>query len=115
MKNSLSGFSSRVLVMTAPSLCPMIPAGSLTVDAPSDPCANITSGHSGSLRGQLGRTILELGLIQPRVRPTARQQLRMRAALDDAALLQHQDQIGGQDGREAVRDGERGPADHQLG
>ena len=38
----------------------------------------------------------------------------MRALLDDAALVHHQDAVAGQHGREPVRDHERGAMAHQL-
>ena len=45
-------------------------------------------------------------------RSALRQQLGMRAALHDAAALVDQDQVGAQDRRQPVGDGERGPALH---
>ena len=43
-------------------------------------------------------------------RARAREQLVVRALLDDLAVLEHDDQVGVADRREAVRDDERGPA-----
>ena len=45
-----------------------------------------------------------------RIAPVVRQQLGVGAALDDAARLHHQDLVGVDDGREPVRDHERGRA-----
>ena len=39
----------------------------------------------------------------------------MGAALDDAAVLQDEDEVGGADGGEAVGDHDRGPAGEGLG
>ena len=39
----------------------------------------------------------------------------MRAPLDDAAVLEHEDQVGGADGRQPVRDDDRGAALQRLG
>ena len=38
----------------------------------------------------------------------------MRALLDDPAVLEHDDQVGAADGREPVRDDERGAAGEQA-
>ena len=42
-----------------------------------------------------------------------REQLVVRAVLDDPALVDHEDQVGVDDRRQPVRDHERRPADHQ--
>ncbi len=39
----------------------------------------------------------------------------MRALLDDAAVLDHEDLVGGADRRESVRDDDRRPAGERLG
>src|SRR5690606_7333645 len=69
---------------------------------------------SGHLLVGLG----ELRTVQLGVSAALGHQLVMRAALDDAALLHHQDQVGASDGREAVGDDEAGAlapqGDHRL-
>src|SRR5579885_2547491 len=55
----------------------------------------------------------ELLVVQPRVEAAERQQFVMGAALDNLAFIHHQDDIGCQDGREAVRDSQRRASLHQ--
>ena len=52
--------------------------------------------------------------LQPGVETVAREQLVVCAALDDAALVHHQDDVGFLNRRHAVRDHERRPAGHQA-
>src|SRR5690606_15414796 len=61
--------------------------------------------------GRLG----ELALVEPRVSPTHREQLGVRAALDDPAVLHDEDRVRVTDRREAVGDHERGAALAQRG
>ena len=57
---------------------------------------------------------LELQSRQTRIKPVCRDELGMRALLDDLALIHHQDAVAGQDGGEAVCDHQRGAMSHQL-
>ncbi len=58
--------------------------------------------------GLRGRNLApELVIVQPRVEPIQRQQLGVGAALDDAAVIEHQDLVRIDDGRQTVRDHER--------
>jgi hypothetical protein len=52
--------------------------------------------------------------VQPRVVAVQGQQLGVRAALDDAALVHHQDDVGALDGGQAVGDHQRGAAAHDA-
>ena len=52
--------------------------------------------------------------VERRVEPALREQLVVRALLDDPAVLEDDDQVGVADRREAVRDDERGPAVQQA-
>src|SRR5262249_20051253 len=80
-----------------------------------------TAGRAGcspsarSWPGQFGGGVGQTGRGQARVGPAAGQQFGVGAPLDDPPLLQHQDQVGGQDGGKPVGDGEGGPANHQIG
>src|SRR5579875_2663768 len=60
-----------------------------------------------------GGTLRELLVIEPRVETVLGQKLFVRAALDNLSLIDHQDDIGGEDCREAVRDGQRGATLHK--
>ena len=73
---------------------------------------------------EVGRGTRELGGIQRRVGAVGREQLGVRALLDDAAVLHDEDEVGVADRREAVRDDEaravgpqrrHGVLDEQLG
>src|SRR6478735_5985032 len=57
---------------------------------------------------------LELLPVQPSVQPAEGDQLGVRATLDDAAAVVDQDPVRAMDRREAVRDRDRGAADHQA-
>ena len=50
------------------------------------------------------RILRKLALVELRVGPAEREQLLMRALLDDVAVIHHQDKVGVHDGREPVRD-----------
>ena len=50
---------------------------------------------------------------QPRVEAVGRDELFVRALLDDLARLHHQDAVAGEHGREPVRDDEGGAILHQ--
>ena len=52
--------------------------------------------------------------VEARVEPAARDQLLVRALLDDLAVLEHDDQVGVADRREPVRDHERRAAGEQT-
>ena len=56
----------------------------------------------------------ELALVEAAVQAALGQQLRVRADLDDAALVHHDDAIGVQDGGQPVRDDHAGAAAHEL-
>src|SRR5437016_3130028 len=56
---------------------------------------------------------LELLLVEPRVQTALAKKLRVRPLLHHAAAVQHEDDVGGQDGGKPVRDGERGPSAHE--
>src|SRR6266508_1157546 len=60
-----------------------------------------------------GRPGLELALVQHGVQATGDQQLGVGAALDQAAVVQHQDLVGGQHRRQPVGDRDRGPPGKQ--
>jgi hypothetical protein len=62
---------------------------------------------------------LELLVVQPCVSTALRQQIGMRAALDDAPAVVHEDEVSPQDGREPMGDGQgratlHGPLDGTL-
>ena len=58
--------------------------------------------------------VLKLAVIERRVKPAAREQLRVRALLDDAAAAHDQNAVGIADGAQAVRDDKaRAPA-HEV-
>src|SRR5579875_723545 len=60
-----------------------------------------------------GGTLRELLVVEPRVETILGQQFFVCTALDNLSLIDHQGEIGGEDGREAVRDGQRGAALHE--
>src|SRR5216683_6220104 len=73
-------------------------------------------GAKVSVRGlasRLGRGRV-LQLEQPVIQAAAGEQLRVRAALAQRALAQHQDAVGALDGGEAMRDHQRGAILEQL-
>ncbi len=51
----------------------------------------------------------ELALVQLGVQAADGEQLGMGALLDQAAVVEHQDLVGGQHGRQPMRDGDGGP------
>ncbi len=53
--------------------------------------------------------VAELLLIEPGVQPAPCQQLVVGPALDDRAGVDGEDDVGVADGRQPVRDGDRGP------
>src|SRR6478735_4664793 len=64
---------------------------------------------------RVGDVTVDLGLVQVGVEAAGAQQIVVAAALDDAAVLQHEDAIGGDDGRQAMRDHQRRAADQRVG
>ena len=60
----------------------------------------------------LNPLLLKLRLIQLRIQPIQRQQIFVRAALDDLPAVHHQDQIRSQDGAQAVGDDDAGAPGH---
>ena len=74
--------------------------------ASGEPGAVPRLGELGELRG-LG---FELLVVQPGVEAAARDELAVRAALDDPAALEDEDPVGAQDRRQAVGDRDRRPA-----
>ena len=58
--------------------------------------------------------IARLGGHEPRVDAGAADQRRVRALLDQAALVEHEDPVGADHAGEPVREDERGAADHQA-
>src|SRR5881628_1425514 len=71
--------------------------------------------RSGSGRRGTARLLPELGAVETRERPAARDQLRERALLDDAAVVEDQDDVRPPDRREPVRDDEgRAPGQEPL-
>src|ERR1700677_2790827 len=57
---------------------------------------------------------VELQLRQARVETVGRDETLVRSFLDDTALVQHQDAIAGQHGRQAMGDDQRGAPPHQF-
>ena len=55
----------------------------------------------------------DLGRHEPRVRAAAHDQLRMRAALDDAPAVEHEDAIGADHARQPVREDQGRAAGHE--
>src|SRR5205085_7173799 len=79
-----------------------------------------TGGHDLSGRKDyavlalgLHETALELLLVEARVQPTLLEELAMGSLLDEPAPVHHEDDVGREDGGEAVGDGDRGPSRHQ--
>src|SRR5207253_4991694 len=64
------------------------------------------SGEGGEMRSTLPAR--ELALVQLRVEPTLGKQRRVVAPLDELAAREDEDRVGGEDGREAMRDHDRG-------
>src|SRR5207244_1764027 len=64
------------------------------------------SGDRHRLAGPLLRQ--ELALVQLGVQAAASEERRMVAALDEMAAVEDEDQVGGEDRREPVRDRDRG-------
>ncbi len=62
----------------------------------------------------LGGAILELQAREPGVEAAARGQFRVRAFLDDPALVHDHDAVGRTDRRQAVGDDDRRPVGHQM-
>src|SRR5437764_13796477 len=65
--------------------------------------------RSGSGRRGTARLLPELGAVETRERPAARDQLCERALVDDAPVVEDQDHVRPPGGRDPVRDDE-GPA-----
>src|SRR5215472_1854133 len=66
-------------------------------------------GFLGDARQPLARFLgLALPVPHARIETAAREQRLVRAALDDRAVVEDQNLVGGHDGREPVRDDERG-------
>ena len=57
--------------------------------------------------------VLELQLGKPRIEPAGGGERLVRAFLDNVALVHHQDAVAGEDGREPMRDHQRGALGHQ--
>ena len=55
---------------------------------------------------------LELGLVEVGIQPALPQQLGVRASLYDLTAVDYQDQVGREDGAEAVGDHEAGAPGH---
>src|SRR5687767_15607072 len=55
-----------------------------------------------------------LALVDLRVHPATREQVRMPSLLHDPAVIEHDDAIGAADGTEAVRDDQRRAAAQKL-
>src|SRR5438552_17697878 len=71
--------------------------------------------RSGSRRRGTARLLPELGAVEMRELPAARDQLRERALLDDTAVVEDQDHVRPPDRREPVRDDEgRAPGEEPL-
>ena len=60
-----------------------------------------------------GISALKLQSRQTGIKPALNDQALVRADLDDAALVEHQDAVAGQHGRQPMRDHQRGAALHQ--
>ena len=75
------------------------------------PYENTPSSAAG---GRPFAVLRELHRMQPRIRAVAREELRVRPALDDAPLLHHHDHVGALDRRQAVRDHERRAPGHHA-
>src|SRR5258707_5802973 len=61
-----------------------------------------------------GDQLRKLLLVELEVVPALAQELVVTAALDDPTRIQHQDFVGGADGRQPVRDDQRCAASEQL-
>src|SRR5437762_374261 len=62
--------------------------------------------------GSLVRTVLQL--VEPVIDAALSEQIAVRAHLNDAALVQHDDPVDVLDRRETVGDDDRGPTGHEL-
>src|SRR5687768_13683029 len=94
-------------------------AGAMRSESPSrrrrtNSARRTSSASSGGRRGSLRRKVRELELVELAVASLSGEKLGMRALLDDAASLDHQDLIGPLDGREAVGDDDRGTVLHEM-
>src|SRR2546422_9454691 len=93
------------------------PAGGNRDRPGSRPGAPAGAGSSPASPGsseQVARRLPEIELVQVPVPAAPRHQLAVRAAVDDAAFLQHEHQVGIRDRGEVVRDHETGLAGHQA-
>src|SRR6266568_8940226 len=79
----------------------MLPATS-TADATSVEVRSVTAGMLDR-RGMCS----ELALVQGRVQPALLDEVGVTAALDDPAAVEYQNDVGGEHGRQPVRDDER--------
>src|SRR5256886_7794290 len=70
-------------------------------------------GRHGWLRRRDGALVDELSCVETVVEAALREQLGVRALLDDAASVQHEDPVRALDRRETVRDHDRGAAAHE--
>src|SRR5436190_2201279 len=70
-------------------------------------------GRHGWLRRRDGALVDELSCVETVVEAALREQLGVRALLDDAASIQHEDPVRALDRRETVRDHDRGAAAHE--
>src|SRR5207245_10270205 len=78
-------------------------------------CPRMARTRSGSGRRGTARLLPELGAVETRERPAARDELRERALLDDAPVVEDQDHVRPPDRREPVRDDEgRAPGQEPL-
>src|SRR6266508_6721220 len=84
-----------------------MPAATSTADATSVEVRFATAGMLVR-QSRLGMCA-ELALVERRVQPALFDQVVVAAALDDAAVVEDQDQVGGEHGRQPVRDDERRP------
>src|SRR5262249_2549030 len=71
--------------------------------------SNLSPRHRWRRLGLAG----ELGLVKPAIEPVMGEKLGVLAALDDAALVHHGDEVGVDDRRQAMCDDHRGASLHQ--
>ena len=92
--------------------------GRISVVATARRLAFVRTGRSRirrrSKRRRLLRCRIELLVVKRGVETVERQQVDMTAPLHDPSMIHHQDQIGGEHGRNPVRDHDRGPAMREL-
>ena len=78
------------------------------------PPLRVRCAHPPPLAGGGRAVSLKLRGVEGVVRAALCHQLVVRALLDDVAVVHHEDAVGVLDGREAVRDDERGLAGNEL-